>query len=166
MQWYYAREGRQHGPVGEMDLRELIEAGTLTGENLVWRDGMGDWQAIRNLPELETALEPATAPVEVAEVEASPYRPPSSTVAPGAGTHVPNYLWQSIVVTILCSPIFGILAILNAVKVERLKREGDAIGAAEASRKAKMWCWVSVGVSIVATVLIFMMGGFSQPQSP
>lgn len=47
MDWFYAHEGRQTGPVSEADLVELSRSGTVTGDTLVWRQGMADWQPYR-----------------------------------------------------------------------------------------------------------------------
>ena len=45
MQWYYAEDGGQKGPVDEQAFAQLVEAGTVTDETLVWREGMQDWAA-------------------------------------------------------------------------------------------------------------------------
>ena len=44
MSWYYAREGRQVGPVSEEDLAAQVAAGVVRAETLVWREGMEGWQ--------------------------------------------------------------------------------------------------------------------------
>ena len=93
--------------------------------------------------------------------EASPYRPPAAPV----GGDIPSYLWQSIVVTLLCCQIFGIIAIVFAARVDGLKREGDLAGARDASEKAKTWClwgFISGLLVIVLYVLLMVAGGVSQ----
>jgi uncharacterized RDD family membrane protein YckC len=44
MDWFYAYEGKQNGPVSESALSELARAGTVTADTLVWHSGMADWQ--------------------------------------------------------------------------------------------------------------------------
>jgi len=44
MNWFYAVDGKQVGPVSEADFDTLIKAGTVGTETMVWRDGMTDWQ--------------------------------------------------------------------------------------------------------------------------
>src|SRR5262245_3932195 len=44
MNWYYAREGRQVGPVSEEDLTAQAAAGVVRADTLVWREGMAGWQ--------------------------------------------------------------------------------------------------------------------------
>lgn len=48
MNWYYAAAGRQTGPVDDATLDELVRAGTVQPETLVWREGMSGWQPLRN----------------------------------------------------------------------------------------------------------------------
>jgi uncharacterized RDD family membrane protein YckC len=45
MQWFYADQGRQIGPVEETGLDELVRAGLIRDDTLVWREGMSAWQA-------------------------------------------------------------------------------------------------------------------------
>lgn len=47
MDWYYAADGQQRGPVSEAELARLLSEGFLTGDTLVWRPGMTDWQPYR-----------------------------------------------------------------------------------------------------------------------
>jgi len=49
MDWYYAQEGRQAGPVSEADLAQLHRSGVITPDTLVWHSGMTDWQAYRTV---------------------------------------------------------------------------------------------------------------------
>jgi hypothetical protein len=83
--------------------------------------------------------------------------------------NVPNYLAWSILVTILCCWPFGIPAILNAAQVNKRVGAGDTAGAMAASRKAKMWCWVSFGVGLflglVYLVVAIAMAMFSHKLS-
>lgn len=44
MNWYYAREGRQVGPVSETELQTQVSAGVIGADTLVWREGMAAWQ--------------------------------------------------------------------------------------------------------------------------
>lgn len=46
MNWYYAHNGSQQGPVSEQELSRLMMSGTLSASTLVWREGLADWQAL------------------------------------------------------------------------------------------------------------------------
>lgn len=73
----------------------------------------------------------------------------------------PNYLIQSIIVTVLCCMPFGIVALLSANKVETLWALGDKAGAIKASKDAKKWCIIgaSVGGIFVFLYIIIMIAG-------
>ncbi|MBI3260292.1 MAG: CD225/dispanin family protein [Ignavibacteriae bacterium] len=62
--------------------------------------------------------------------------------------NVPNYLVQSILVTIFCCMPTGIAAIIFSSQVNTKLAVGDFDGARESSRKAKLWCWISFGAGV------------------
>ncbi|MCZ7593199.1 MAG: CD225/dispanin family protein [Kiritimatiellae bacterium] len=79
----------------------------------------------------------------------------------GSGTapqQIPNYLAQSILVTLLCCLPLGIPAIVFSAQVNGKVQAGDIQGAMEASRKAKMWGWWSFGVGILVGIIYFFVG--------
>lgn len=161
MQWYYSESGNQVGPVSEEELRSKIASGAVKSDDLVWHDGLANWQPVAQTPELATALV-ASAPAEFGPPAggppASPYQPPVAHSPANMGMHagidIPSYLWQSIVVTILCCWPLGIPAIVYAAKVDGLKRTGDTQAAMAASNSAKTWCWVAFGLGLVSNVVL------------
>jgi uncharacterized RDD family membrane protein YckC len=44
MEWYYAHDNRQIGPVSEIELQQLVNDGVVKPETLVWHSGLTDWQ--------------------------------------------------------------------------------------------------------------------------
>lgn len=173
MQWYYSKNGTQLGPVEEGELRAKIASGEISSADLVWREGMTDWLPSAKVPELAgvaAATAPAyapPAPPTSGVAGGSPYTPPVATPQAAAAVDIPNYLWQSIVVTIFCCWPFGIPAIVFAAKVDGLKTRGDIAGAQAASKSAKTWCGVSVGVGVgvfILWILLAIIGGMSSSQ--
>ena len=73
------------------------------------------------------------------------------------GTAPPNYLVHSILVTLCCCLIGGIIAIVNAAQVNSKWAAGDRAGAKKASEAAKMWCMISVGVGLVVNAIIVVV---------
>lgn len=67
--------------------------------------------------------------------------------------NIPNYLAQAILVTIFCCLPFGIPAIVYAAQVNGKIAAGDYSGAAETSKKAKKWSWISFGVGLGFTLI-------------
>ena len=44
MNWYYADQGQQKGPVDESALDQLVLSGVIRDDTLVWHDGMAAWE--------------------------------------------------------------------------------------------------------------------------
>ena len=75
----------------------------------------------------------------------------------GAVPHIPNYLVQAILVTVLCCLPAGIVSIVYAAQVNGKVAAGDIAGAREASQKAKTWMWISLGVGLGLGILYFLL---------
>ncbi len=73
--------------------------------------------------------------------------------------NIPNYLAQSILVTLFCCLPLGIPAIVFAAQVNGKVQAGDIQGAIEASGKAQMWAWWSFGVGLVSSILYLIFIG-------
>jgi hypothetical protein len=167
MQWYYSKNNTQLGPIEQHELISKIAAGEVAASDLVWREGMLDWVPSGQLMELRSAAAaagtPMPAPPTMGQGPLSPYAPPAAGQRLGdyGGADIPNYLWQSIVVTVFCCWPFGIPAIVFAAKVDGLKARGDLMGARSASESAKMWCLVSAGLWLLGFVmgLLLFAGG-------
>lgn len=55
MQWYYAANGKQQGPVSQAELETLARTGVVGAETLVWRDGMPNWAPYRGIASMANA---------------------------------------------------------------------------------------------------------------
>jgi len=71
-----------------------------------------------------------------------------------------NYLVESILVTIFCCLVFGIIGIVNASKVNSEYEAGNHAGAVAASKQAKQWTlWgFIIGLVMYLIVGIFYIG--------
>ena len=64
MDWYYAHNGQQAGPVSEAELDQLVSAGTVTATTLVWRKGLVHWQPYERVrPPVATPTTPPAPPL-------------------------------------------------------------------------------------------------------
>lgn len=90
-----------------------------------------------------------------------PSRPGGSFGAPPPAENIPNYLVQSILVTLCCCLPLGIVAIVFAAQVNSKLQQGDIIGAREASQKAKMFCLIAFGLGLALTVIWMLTGGMA-----
>jgi hypothetical protein len=162
--WYFGRDGRQEGPISDEQLRIMVSNGSLRREDLVWRDGMADWQPAGQIPGLPFpspatyAPPPPPAPPSPA---ASPYAPPQTLYIPppsfgGAGFDIPNYLPWAIAATLVCCMPGGVAAIVYATKATSAKDRGDYAAAAEAAKQARTWLIISVvlGLLIFAASIV------------
>jgi hypothetical protein len=91
------------------------------------------------------------------------YTPPppnyGATPGPVPGAQIPNYLWQSIVVTLCCCLPLGVVGIIFAAQVNTKLAQGDIAGARDASQKAKMFTLIGFGVGIVVILISMILNG-------
>lgn len=71
IQWYLAREGKQYGPLSELELSKFVELGHLLPTDLLWREGFTDWRPAPSVfPPKSAAPRPAPAPARAAPAAA------------------------------------------------------------------------------------------------
>ncbi len=78
--------------------------------------------------------------------------PPPPTAAPST---VPNYLIPAILSLFCCWPL-AIVAIIFAAQVNGKVQSGDIQGAIDASKKAKLFSFISIGLG-GAVILIYIV---------
>jgi Interferon-induced transmembrane protein/GYF domain 2 len=158
--WYFGRDGRQEGPIADEQLRTMVSNGSLRREDLVWRDGMADWQPAGQIPGLPFPSPATYAPPPPPSAPASPYAPPRSEYVPpyvppplfgGAGFDIPNYLPWAIAATLLCCMPGGVASIVYAVKANSAKDRGDYVAADEAAKQAKTWLIISAALGLLVS---------------
>lgn len=154
---------------------ELFQKGEVKTSDLVWNETMTDWVPFGNVPALAEggAASSGAASGAAAPVNTPPAQDPApaggsqvggaapaaatvataSTLPPTGGEDIPTYLWQSIVCMILCCLPLAIPALIFSTKVKPAIEMGRLDEAREASKKAKMWCWIAFGVGLVVQVL-------------
>ena len=83
--------------------------------------------------------------------------PPSS----GAPASVPNYLIPAIISLFCCLPL-GVVGVIFAAQVNGKVAAGDTAGALDASKKAKLFSFIAIGVGLAAIacyILIWVIMG-------
>ena len=147
MKYYMHTGGQQLGPFEESEL----PSHGLTASTMVWREGMPDWVAASQVPELSHLLPPSQ-------------QPPSYQPQPGYGPQQPygarppmpdTYMVWAILVTVLCCLPFGIVSIVKASQVSTLYYQGNYAEARAASRAARNWA-IASAVSSGAIVLVYV----------
>ena len=87
------------------------------------------------------------------------WTPPPSSGAPA--TSVPNYLVPAIISLFCCLPL-GVVAVIFAAQVNGKVTAGDSAGALDASKKAKMFSFIAIGLGlagIICYILIWVIWG-------
>src|SRR5687767_302502 len=83
--WYYADAERQRqGPLSAEELAQRFHQDRLRLDTLVWRDGMAEWQPLRDFTD-ELALHQTPAETFYTPVEPVAAATPASQAAPGFG---------------------------------------------------------------------------------
>lgn len=80
---------------------------------------------------------------------------PPPPPAGGSGT-VPNYLVPAIISIFCCWPL-AIPAIIFATQVNGKVAAGDIAGAQEASKKAKMFAFIAIGLGLLGILIYVIM---------
>lgn len=145
----------QLGPVAEEELLAKSKSGEVAATDLIWKEGMSDWKPLGQVPEFQGSSPMAMTPppTQMGSVPMQQPAPMNSNQMPGV---IPNYLWQSIVVTVLCCMPFGVVSIVYAAKVDGLVARGDIAGATAASKSAKTWA-IAAAASWLAIMAIYFL---------
>lgn len=62
IQWFIARDGKQHGPLSEAEMRTFVSRGHLRASDLIWRPGFSDWRPAPAVFPGQSAVAQAPAP--------------------------------------------------------------------------------------------------------
>lgn len=76
--------------------------------------------------------------------------------AGGGSATVPNYMVPAIISIFCCWPL-AIAAIIFAVQVNNKVQAGDIAGAQEASKKAKMFSFIAIGLGVLLILIYVIM---------
>ncbi|MBD5330394.1 MAG: CD225/dispanin family protein [Paramuribaculum sp.] len=142
--------------LGPMSFDELVRR-IASPSTPVWREGMADWCAAENLPELSGFFRTAAPRPHVNSIYGIPAQPnarPETAWHPPVETTEeampPTYLAWSIVAMLVCCIVTGIVALIYSTKVSSRWTAGDYEGARKASSAAQMWIIVTVVCGLIA----------------
>ena len=192
MNWYYAKNGAQQGPVSLEDMKSRIAMGEVSATDLAWREGMSDWMPVSAIAELK--MEPApprpeTGPYAAHAGQASqeqapapePDRPPvaSPSAAPAAyqASQPPSQglgiasLVCGILSLVLCCLWFGslplalIAIILGHVAISKVKRDPARNGGKGMARTGLVTGYLGLIASIIAAWAWMQFNGLTESQA-
>jgi hypothetical protein len=147
IQWYIARDGKQHGPLTDVELRTFIAHSYLRQTDLIWRPGMSEWQAApavfpvafdggeqpRATPQAQrSAPAPAYSAQPAATGQHTPYsRFEGAEAAPQRGNLVKRLAIAGVALTVIGGGAFA-LATYRAPLVEMVSGTSDPANGDEA----------------------------------
>ncbi len=65
--WFFEKDGKPAGPVSEIELWDLLNAGEITKDSLVWKEPMEKWLPFSQVQELRIPPRPKPPPMPVPE---------------------------------------------------------------------------------------------------
>jgi len=180
MNWYYAKNGSQQGPLPIEDLKGRIARGEIAPTDLAWCEGMSDWTPVGEIPQLkveapvkaEMPVAPAVSEAPVEVLEPSPYIAPvapapvvSPSAVPSGRPPSQGLAVGSLVCGILglvgcCAwPIAGALAVvaivLGFVAMGKVKADPSSFGGKGMAKAGVILGFL--GLLAVAAVFSFAM---------
>jgi hypothetical protein len=151
MSWYYARDGKQEGPVSEEEFQRLRSTGMIDQATLVWRDGMANWQACAEVFSQAASVAP----------DPPPPAPPPATPDRGAGLKLATS-------TVVCSGCGGTFTMDDVIRlgdgfacatckpmILQRRREGVGNNEAEEVRKEH----IKHEASVKSVGFLYLLGG-------
>jgi Interferon-induced transmembrane protein/GYF domain 2 len=165
--WFYAKGGQTHGPISEGDFRNLINLGTVSPDDLVWKEGMSAWQTASTIPGLVFPPPGRVPPPPVPSSEPSTPVVSATSLPPAPSPAIPDYLPWSIAATLLCCLPAGIAAIYYSVKANSARTTGNLEIARHQAQIARKWLIAAVAIGIVFTIIyliIIVLGGIHAAQ--
>jgi len=140
---------KEYGPVTLEQLKQWVREGRANANTLIQGPESTEWKPLGTFPELAGLSAAAATP------------PPGPAYGmPAATANVPTYLWQSIVVTLCCCLPLGIVAIIYSAQVSSKQSAGDVTGALDASKKARMWCWIAFAGGFLGFIVGIILQAF------
>jgi GYF domain 2 len=91
-QWYIARDGKQHGPLTDIEMRTFVAHSYLRPQDLIWRPGMAEWLPA---PQVFPAVFQGAAPAPVTAAPAAVPQPvapaPTTLASQGPSAHTSDF---------------------------------------------------------------------------
>lgn len=171
--YFIYQENQQIGPLTFEELQER----NVGKDTMVWFDGLAEWKKAGDLLELNDLFQAGPPPVPAGTYgpgaqqssNAGTYGSTQPVYGPNlnAGAKPKNWLVESILVTLFCCLPFGIVAIVQAARVDSRFAAGDLQGALQSSKEAGKWTSISffVGLAVGVIYMIYMVamiGSLSQ----
>ncbi len=156
-QWYIMLNGEQVGPTDAAHLSELVSTGRLRPTDMVWSEGMANWQQAVSVPELASlfSMQPAGAPAYGSDLSTLPTSGMAIASLVLGIVSIPTCVLYG-VPALICGP----LAIIFSGSARKAVNEGRAGGSSLGLATAGKICGI-IGLCLGAVFLILVIIGFA-----
>jgi len=172
MQWYYSKNGAQLGPIGSAEMQSKLASGDISPTDLVWREGMADWQPAGQVAELQALIAPpAERPSsETPTAPAAPYAAPVPVVVtgpPSQGLAIASLVCGILSLVTWClwclsAPLALVAVVLGHVALGRAKADPSRSGG-----KGMAKAGVITGyLGLLAAIAMMALGFYMQSLTP
>ena len=149
--WYTSRNGLRQGPIPTTELQSKIDAGELLPGDLVWTEGMAQWQPA-------TCLEGVTWPGGTHLPQAAVPPPPGTTSYPQQSGKAIGSMISSIVGLMACLFIGQIIGLVLGYGARKeIRASGGRLTGEGFATAGIIIGWVGLAVDVF---LVVILGGF------
>ena len=155
MKYYIAVNNQPQGPfeIGELSQKNI------TPETLLWCEGMSGWLPAKNIAEVNNALFSTVVPPlynpHSCNNQQVPPIPQATAPATPTVQKPKTWLVESILCTVFCCQIFGIVAIIMSALAESAWSRKDYEETEAKAKQARTWVLVSF-----ITGIVYILGCF------
>lgn len=139
--FYIDTKGVQQGP---RTIKQLENEFVITHNTMVWSQGMKDWVRAFEVDELREICD-NRPPVHHHVAEQTPLE--TVVKEENCGTRPHTWMVESILATLFCCVVTGIIGIIYSTKVDRLWNEKKYDEARSAANTSKIMFFIGVGVA-------------------
>lgn len=162
--WYYSEQGQQRGPVELPELQRLLSTGQVSGHDLVWTEGMPQWQPAAQVP---AVMPPGAAgPMPSVPHPVMPLVPYGEAPSKHAGLALTSMILS--LVSIAFGGLFLAIpgAICGHIALKGMNQTGDFRNRGFAV--AGFWVgliWSLIQILLIIGVIVFVMAAASHRRS-
>ena len=167
--WFYGKDGTQHGPVSELEISTLISSGQIDATSILWREGMSDWLPVNQIPEFQSTSSAAstisgTNPYNTPHTYAAGQAPYAITI-PTDGFSIASLICGVLAILASCmyiGVIFGIPAVIcGHMSLKKIKHSPTPIQGKGMAIAGLVTGYIGSVISIAMIVLVFGMIGMA-----
>ena len=138
-----------------------IVAMDLPGATPVWRDGLSNWMAIKELEDFGAKYNEMIPPIPSDNLAGGKSQMPpvpqeASKADPSNESMPPTYLAWAIVAMLFCCIITGIITLVYSFRVSSRYAMGDYEGARRASNLAETWLIITIVCGLICAPFQFL----------